>query len=146
LIYMQPKMPVNLEDFISGSKYFKWKEALWLPKVQAYAVPSVFQQENIVAQARALDKVRERFGAMIIHSWLRPNLYNDLIVGGAKESSHELGMATDFSCLSYSCDEVKKLIMADPDLYAGRGEIDTTNWVHLDLKPGPWFYARKRPS
>ena len=141
---MQPKLPIDLEALIPGSRYFKWKEALWLPKVQAYAVPSELQQDNIIAQARALDKVRDYFGhAIIVHSWLRPPAYN-VIIGGAPQSRHTLGRATDFTVIGYTHDEVKKVLMANRDIYLGRGEIDTTNWVHLDLDPGPWFYARTR--
>jgi len=140
---MFPKMPIDLESAIPGSKYFKWKEALWLPKVNAYAVPTEFEQSCIIAQAKALDKVRDHFGyAMIIHSWLRPKVYNQLI-GGAPSSRHLAGKATDFSIRGVTHEEVKRVLQSNPDIYSGRGEIDTTNWVHLDLDNGPWFYARK---
>jgi uncharacterized protein YcbK (DUF882 family) len=143
---MQPKLEIDLEANIDGSKYFKWKEALWLPQVSAYAVPSKLQQSHIVSQAKALDKIREYFGyAIVVHSWLRPEKYNAMI-GGATRSAHVLGSATDFHVVSVSCDEVKRVLQANPDLYLGRGEIDTTNWVHLDLRPGPWFRVRKEPG
>ena len=139
---MQPKLSIDLEAKIPGSKYFLWKEALWLPQMQAYAVPTDFQQDCIIAQARALDKVRDHFGyAMIIHCWLRPEKYNKL-VGGASQSRHLTGKATDFHIVSVSCDEVKKVLMGNPNIYPGRGEIDTTNWVHLDLDNTGWFYGR----
>jgi hypothetical protein len=138
-----PKFQVDLEANIDGSKYFKWKEALYLPKVNGYAVPSKLQQDYIISQARALDKVREHYGKpVIVHSWLRPAWYNERI-GGATQSRHLLGDATDFTVLGWSHDQVKKDLMNNPDIYLGRGEIDTTNWVHLDLRDQEWFYARK---
>lgn len=142
--FQLPKMPVDLETNIQGSKYFKWKEALWLPQMNAYAVPSRLQQDYIVKQAKALDGVREYFGRPIqVHCWLRPTKYNEL-VGGAPQSRHLLGDATDFTVLGMEHEEVKKILMGNPDIYIGRGEIDTTNWIHLDTRDQKWFYGRRR--
>jgi uncharacterized protein YcbK (DUF882 family) len=137
-----PKLTVDLEAPIS--KFFKWKEALYLPRVNGYAVPTRVQIDHIVSQARALDKIREYFERpILVHSWLRPVWYNAQI-GGALQSQHTLGSATDFSVSGFTHDEVKKVLQNKPDLYMGRGEIDTTNWVHLDLRDRKWFYARGR--
>lgn len=130
----------NLNNKIGNSKYFTWKEALWLPQMKAYAVPSVVQTDNITRQALALDKVREYFDRpIIVTSWLRPPAYNKLI-GGARRSKHMEGLATDFVVEGLDCGEVKQKII-DNKLYPGRGEYNTTNWVHLDLGGTEWFYA-----
>lgn len=137
-----PKFKLELDDNIPGSKFFTWAEALWLPQVQAYAVPTFEQETNIIKQAAYLDNVREHFDSPVtVTSWLRPKEYNKMI-GGAPSSMHILGLATDFVVKGISCDDVKAELRANPLIYPGRGEIDTTNWVHLDLKPGGWFYAR----
>lgn len=134
---------INLNGLIDGSKYFKWTEALWLNSVRAFAVPSAYQAENIIKQARELDKVREHFNrAVIVTSWLRPERYNKMI-GGAKNSAHIEGLATDFVVDGLSCQDVIKKLVVNPDIYDGRLELDTTTWVHCDLRPGPHFFGRR---
>lgn len=136
-------LPINLEDFIPGSSYFKWYEALWLPSVEAFACPNKEQQDNIIMQAAEMDKVRFHFGLpIIVISWLRPTKYNEMI-GGAIDSAHMYGVGTDFIIPGIETAHVKRVLQDEPKIYRGRGEIDTTNWIHLDLKPGAWFYSRK---
>lgn len=138
---MSADLFINLDSSIGNSKYFKWKEALWLPSMEAYAAPTEQQKRNIERQASALDVIREYFGKpIIVTSWLRPRNYNAYI-GGAPASKHMQGLATDFIVQGVDCGQVKQEIR-DNNLYPGRGEIDTTNWVHLDLGEGEWFYAR----
>lgn len=140
------KFKINVEELIPGSKYFKWKEALWLPRVEAYAAPEDDQIENIKKQAKALDKVREYFGKpMIIHSWLRPMEYNRLI-GGASRSRHMFGDATDFSIVGITPPEVQRLLETTPGIYPGRGERHTPTWTHLDLSGTVWFNPREIKS
>lgn len=137
------KLPVHLEDNIPGSRYFKWYEALWLPSVEAFACPNIEQQNNIAMQAKELDRVRDHFSRPIfVTSWLRPKKYNEMI-GGAIDSTHIYGLGTDFIIKGIETTYVKVVLQDDTTIYTGRGEIDTTNWIHLDLKPGVWFYARK---
>lgn len=140
------KFIVDLEKNIDGSKYFKWKEALWLPRVEAYAAPDEFQRDHIIAQARALDKVREYFGRpMTIHSWLRPSDYNK-IIGGATKSRHMVGDATDFSVIGITPPEVQKVLEQNSHVYRGRGERHTPTWTHLDLNGTIWFNPRELKS
>lgn len=136
-------LPINLEDYIPGSSYFKWYEALWLPSVEAFACPNKEQQDNIIMQAAEMDRVRAYFSRpIIVTSWLRPEKYNKMI-GGALSSAHIFGLATDFVIKGIETAHVKGILQEEPPIYGGRGEIDTTNWIHLDLKPGAWFYSRK---
>jgi uncharacterized protein YcbK (DUF882 family) len=133
------QLKIDLDKKIDGSRYFLWKEALWLPQMRAYALPTTRQRRLIIQQAHALDGVREYFNSpILVHNWLRPPAYNEL-VGGAPLSRHRLGDATDFHIVGYSCEEVRKELMAHPDIYPGRGEINSTNWIHLDLKNRRWF-------
>jgi len=132
----------QLSSKIPGSKYFIWREALWINSVQAVVQPTWEQQENIIKQAIELDKVREYFGAAItVTSWLRPDRYNKMI-GGAKKSWHIKGLATDFTVEGHSVEAVKASLQHNSDCYGGRGELDTTNWIHLDLGGTDWFYAK----
>lgn len=131
----------DINQAIPGSKYFKWKEALWLPTFQAFAaIPNEQVKLNIIKQAAQLDKVRDYFNRpLIIHCWYRPEIYNSFVMG-AKASAHLEGLATDFHVEGRKCEEVKAALQTEGNkVYEGRGEINTRDWVHLDLRPGPWF-------
>lgn len=136
-----PEFPYELDEEIS--KYFKWREALWLPSVRGYAVPTPFQLDNIRRQAKELDKVREFLGAPInVHCWLRPAWYNRML-GGAKRSAHIDGTATDFSVEGYTVKEARDLLLTKEgrECYNGRGELNTSKHIHLDLRGKHWFYG-----
>lgn len=136
------RLPVHLGDNIPGSRFFKWYEALWLPSVEAFACPSKEQCDNIAMQAEEMDQVRAHFNRpIVVTSWLRPEKYNKMI-GGSSDSAHMYGLATDFVIPGIETAHVKKVLQDQPLIYTGRGEIDTTTWIHLDLKPGAWFNAR----
>lgn len=136
---MYPKLIINLDDLIPGSKYFKWCEALFLEQCNSYAIPNDQQMANIIKQAKELDKIRAKFNSpIIIHSWLRPRWYNEKI-GGAKMSAHIDGLATDFHIQGVTVEDAKTEIKTTKSLYKGRGEIQTTNWIHLDLRGLHWF-------
>jgi len=129
----------SLNEKIAPSKYFIWGEALWLPKMRAYAVPSQEQINNIINLAQALDKVREHYNKpMIVHSWLRPTEYNKLI-GGARASKHVEGLAVDFSIEGLQAGQIQAELEKRKDIWPYRGERGTPTWVHLDLGSGPWF-------
>lgn len=130
---------INVEDKINDT-HFTWHEALWLNQAKAYAKPSKEQIENIRRQAMALEQVRSLLGTpLTITSWLRTPEYNKLIKG-AQYSSHLKGLATDFVPGSMDIEEAKKRIQ-DSGVYPGRGELNSTNWVHLDLTGNKWFIA-----
>ena len=132
---------IDLNQNIPGSCYFYWKEALWLPKVSAFAIPTKQQMSAIINQAQYLDPIRKFFGEIIdVTSWLRPQLYNRLI-DGAPDSSHLRGSATDFTIRNVSIEEAKKEIQANNLYPGGGGEINTTNWIHLDREHKKWFIA-----
>ena len=129
----------NLDGLIDGSKYFTWGEALWMPTVQAYALPTPLQMSNIVTLARNMDRVRDHYGRpIIIHCWLRTPAYNKLI-GGARGSAHMEGAAVDFHVQGVDPFKVQQELSKNKQLWPFRGEVGTPGWVHLDLKEGRWF-------
>jgi len=135
------KISANMRAKIPGSRHFTWHEALWLPSDHRYATsgevtPTILA--NIVRQAQALDVVREHFQKPIaVHCWLRPPAYNKK-VGGAKNSAHLRGAATDFHIEGYSAEQVRKVLRANKALYPGAGELNVS-WLHLDLEHKAWF-------
>ncbi len=140
---MTPKEVMqNLQSKIPGSYYFTWGEALFLHKLYAYAVPSQDQIGNIVSVATSLDKVREYYGPLLIESWLRTPLYND-IIKGAKHSAHLDGLAVDFRVAGKQPADMQKELEKRKDLWAWRGERNTPTWVHLDKKGDVWFNPNK---
>lgn len=132
------ELGIELDKPIEGTR-FLWSDALILRKTNAFAIPSPGQQENIIKQALALQPVYYMLGGFTITSWLRTPDYNKLI-GGAPQSAHLLGLATDFVPTHIGIEEAKKKIQ-DLKIYPGGGEINSKTWVHLDLKHKTWFTA-----
>ncbi|HEX8113743.1 MAG TPA: D-Ala-D-Ala carboxypeptidase family metallohydrolase, partial [Kofleriaceae bacterium] len=92
----------NFKSAIPGST-LTWHQALFLPSWGRHVKPSDVTNAsmdtvlaNIEKQAAALQKVSDHFGKAIhVHCWLRPPAYNKQI-GGASNSAHLRGTATDF--------------------------------------------------
>jgi len=128
------------------SKYFTYKEALWLPRWNRMATEEDGLTseilDNIKNTAKWMDQVREYFGKPIsVHCWFRPEAYNQL-VKGAKTSTHLKGKAVDFDVKGLSCDEVREKLLADNKLEQLKIRMENngqgSNWVHLDdREPGP---------
>ncbi len=144
------------------SKYFTWKEALWLPELGRMADESDGLDEKTLDNLKVLfgkmDKVREFFGKpIIVHICFRSMQYHlDLYkrinekrkANGLPEqnvpmaSGHLKGQAVDFHVKDMTCDQVKKKILDDKmlDIWIMRMEDNGAGagWVHLDIKPkGP---------
>lgn len=140
----------NWEDPESQiSKYFKVKEALYLPKFNCLHIPSEEEKSNILKQAEKMDLIRDLFNLPItIHVWIRPILNNkdsehhgedyNILVGGATKSSHKIGLACDFHVKDLTCDEVRIKLEPMLEKYNIRMEDNPgSNWVHVDSQQPP---------
>jgi peptidoglycan hydrolase-like protein with peptidoglycan-binding domain len=134
----------NFNTAIPGSQ-MTWHQALYLPSWGRHAKPSDVTNasmddvlSNIERQAAALTKVSNHFGkSIVVHCWLRPPAYNKQI-GGAGNSAHLRGTATDFHMDGITAEGVRKELKANPKLYPGTGE-NNVSWVHIDLEHHAWF-------
>lgn len=129
-------------DFFSQSidgTHFTWDEALSQGNTGVWARPTPQQVSNIVRQAHLLEQVRNVLGPLVVTSWLRTVQHNK-DVGGASNSTHLVGAATDFIPVKTLIEDAKRIIQ-DQKLYPGGGEINTTTWVHLDFIHQSWFMA-----
>jgi Peptidase M15 len=134
---------VDVNDFIPGSTFFRWCQALWLPKWGIYCYPTQEQAIEIIGTARVMDVIRNRVKKTVeVHSWLRPENYNTWPspygVSGAKLSAHRLGMAVDFSVNTIPCDEVREMLKPELERLKIRMEdFPKSAWVHIDRRdPG----------
>ncbi|MEZ4403299.1 MAG: D-Ala-D-Ala carboxypeptidase family metallohydrolase [Kofleriaceae bacterium] len=133
----------NFGGRIGGSR-FTWHEALWLPSFGRHVQPSDVTNisidtliANVERQAQALSAVANALGkSIVVHCWVRPPAYNRRI-GGAGNSAHLRGMATDFHCPGMSAEQVRRAVKSQ-HLYPGAGE-NNVSWVHLDLEHRAWF-------
>lgn len=132
------------EDKIS--KFFTYKEFLWLPQWNRMGDASDGLTDEVLdrlkAMAQKMDLVREFLGAPIrVHVAWRPTEYNKL-VKGAKASTHlaasGIDAAVDFSVKGMTCDEVKKKILDANKLEEWDLRMEDNgagaNWVHLDTR------------
>jgi hypothetical protein len=137
------------------SNHFSVKEALWLPSWGVMHIPSDDEKANILKQAANMDKIRDIVGAPInVHCWIRPILNNpasahhgqdyNAFVGGAKNSCHKIGLATDYDVTGQNCDDVRALLEPQLDDLGMRMErMPGGNWVHNDsgvVPPGGHAY------
>lgn len=129
---------------IGSSPFFRWSEALYLPRLNAYVKPSITEASNIMTVCERLDAIRKHFNKpIIIKSWLRPDIYNKLI-GGAALSHHRTGSAVDFTIMGLSGDTIRNELKQHPHLTVGLGFETGIPHVHMQLMPqapggGLWF-------
>lgn len=132
-----------------ASKYFLWKELLYLPSWNTYHNPSQQQEENLLLLASKMDSIRDFLNHSInVHVAIRPILNNpkdihhgmdyNLIVNGAKNSAHKIGLAMDFDA-GESCDITRQKILDaglldSLDMYME--DKPGSNWVHLNCNDG----------
>jgi peptidoglycan hydrolase-like protein with peptidoglycan-binding domain len=133
----------NFRGTIPGSN-LTWHQALWLPSFSRHVRPSDVTNigmddllANVARQAAALTAVASALGtSIVVHCWVRPPAYNRRI-GGASNSAHLRGTATDFHCPGMTAEQVRRAVKSR-HLYPGAGE-NNVSWVHLDLEHQRWF-------
>lgn len=127
------------------SKYFTYKEALWLPTWNRAAIESDGLTPEIIENLKELfgkmDSVREHFSMpVIVHVTYRPPAYNTL-VGGAPHSAHTQGKACDFHISGSTCDAIRQKILEDnilETLNLRMENLPKSSWIHLDTaNPSP---------
>ena len=134
----------NFNANIPGSS-LTWHQALFLPSWGRHVKPSDVTNtsmdtvlSNVEKQAAALSRVQDHFGkSIVVHCWVRPPAYNRQI-GGASNSAHLRGMATDFHMNGITAEHVRQELKSNPKLYPGAGE-NNVSWVHIDLEHHAWF-------
>lgn len=83
------------------TRHFKWHETLTSkerPDLHKTYVLTQAQRRNCYLLALyILEPVREKFGPVVVTSWIRPDYLNS-VVGGSETSQHLTGAACDFVC------------------------------------------------
>lgn len=124
------------------SKYFSVHEALYLPTWARLATESDGLTDeikaNLIVLCQKMDVVRDYFGSPInVHVTFRPPAYNKLI-GGAPNSAHTAGSASDFDISGVICDDARAKIIADGKLDEWNMRMEKNpggSWLHLDMYP-----------
>jgi uncharacterized protein YcbK (DUF882 family) len=131
----------EMNSSIAGADYFTWGEALHYEGGSNgyYRRPQNKQiVDNILKQSHALDKFRKFVGhPLIVTSWYRPPLVN-LRVGGAWNSYHLKGLATDFYSPTLSIPELVDKVN-EFGWIGGKGFY--YGFIHLDLGVNRTWYG-----
>lgn len=131
------------------SKYFSWKNALFLPTWERFALESDGLSDDVLDRLLhlflKLDQVRDFLGkAIIIHVAYRPPAYN-VAIGGAKDSAHqalrEMEAAADFHVQGMPVLEAQKRIYYENKLDEWEMRMENNGkgagWIHLDTRVPP---------
>lgn len=123
------------------SKYFKVKD---VTKGDARRIPAtLIHKRNAKKFAKALDKVVEQHGKLVINSWYRDPESNRR-VGGASNSEHLHGHAADIKLAYANATKQREFEKALDRTWkggVGRGVASGKGFTHLDLGPNRrWDY------
>lgn len=148
---------IDLDQLIPGSAFFRWREALFLPKWGICVYPPPDIHRNIISFAKNVaDPIRNLIGKPIqVHSWYRPPNYNHWAtisgvaygVNGAPNSMHLSGRAFDFSVYTMSLDEIEAILKPRLENMGIRMEQpDGQQRIHVDDRkvfPGESRYFKR---
>lgn len=130
-----PMLNQSLDHKVPGCDHFKWREVLFLPQWNIYAVPRYDGIiENLCKVTFALDKIRKKLGKPItVTSGFRPEPYNKLI-GGAQKSAHMDGMALDFIIIGMETRAARDYLRHKLFELGIRMENADTPHIHIDIR------------
>lgn len=128
-------MLISLNSQIDNCQHFYWYEALRLDTWGVYVWPETLAvRDNIIKTARKLELIRSLLGVpMVIESYYRPKLYNQ-VIKGAKFSAHLEGLACDFRPVGLEIKTATDMIKPHLDEFDIRMESHSGNWIHIDLR------------
>jgi hypothetical protein len=132
IIFYKPKN-FKIQELVLKHIYEKFGEKCWL-----------FFDSKLLW---TLDKIREKYGAIIVNDWLWGGEFqnrgfrefNSSV--GAQYSQHKFGRAVDFHFKSdkITCKEMRKTIIENPNFYEFKyitsvEDFDGMNWIHIDVR------------
>lgn len=122
----------TLADMLqSGGNKFDMPAYLDLPSGRVSCDEIVANMSKLAVNV--LDVLTRRLGKVTIHSGLRPPWYNARI-GGAKNSQHMYGRASDIVIAGYTPAQVHDYIINNIPAAHGIGRYPT--FTHVDVRPG----------
>lgn len=120
------------------SEFFTWGEVWQWDTNRITDDPDILIR--IRKLAAELDKLRRRFGPLIVTSWYRDPVTN-ANVGGVSNSQHLQGHAADIYPVNYNPGEFEKWIEANWVGGVGKGILSGRGFTHVDLGPRRvWWY------
>ena len=113
------------------STSFTWAEVFGSMQGNEWDEITLEMLENAVRKAGWMQAQRDRYGAIMVTSWLRPPSYNRRI-GGASQSSHLQGHAVDWIPLKASMKQVFRELQAQRP--AGGIAMRAGSFIHTDMR------------
>jgi putative chitinase len=103
-------------------------------------VPNTVHQQNVLRLAKELDLIRDKYGALMVTSWMRPSkqdgyLYDiNKAVGGSSLSQHRTGLAVDIYPINYPLAQFQSEMLNT--WRGGVGKGVSKGFIHLDARHG----------
>lgn len=124
---------VGLDDNIPGSTWATWREVIQNDMRRLPTKKS--EVEAIVKIAKMLQPWRDKYGPLIVTSWLRPPVINRQ-VGGASRSRHIVGDAVDFYPKNGSIWKMQADMVRNWGTNGGLGKGAKRGFIHADGRRG----------
>lgn len=134
---------VNTNDFVPGSRYFRWKEFFRSATAEARGIDNVPRDAEVLKNIsyltdKVLNPLREALGPLRVSSGYRCNALNQAI-GGSRSSFHSFGMAADIMPTSDNPHSIKEIFQYIHDNLPYTeliAEDIPDGWVHVAIARG----------